>query len=143
MSGSTFRLRRGTTLVALAVGGAAVAVATWVGGSPAWALGMAVAYLVVAALTYLWAGRAGGAAAVLRAEPDERQRGLDRDATALTGVAMALAGAIVSIGRSGNPGAYGVMCVVGGSAYAISLAMLRPALTRGGVARETPISPSP
>ena len=128
MSGRTFRLRRGTTSVTLAVGGAAVAVATWVGGSPAWALGMAVAYLVVAALADLWAGRAGGAAAVLRAEPDERQRGLDRDATALTGVAMALAAlarAVVSIGRSGNPGAYGVMCVVGGSAYAVSLAVLR------------------
>jgi len=119
MSGRTFRLRRGTTSVALLVGGAAVAVATWVGGSPAWALGVAVAYVVLAALTYLWAGGAGDAAAILRAEPDERQRGLDRDATALTGVAMALAalaGAVVSIGRSGNPGAYGVMCVVGGTA---------------------------
>ncbi len=79
---------------------------------------MAVAYLVLAARAYLWAGGAGDAAAILRAEPDERQRGLDRDATALTGVAMALAalaGAVVSIGRSGNPGAYGVMFVVGGS----------------------------
>jgi hypothetical protein len=87
MSGRTFRLRRGTTSVALLVGGAAVAVATWVGGSPAWVPGVAAAYLVLAGLTYLWAGRAGDAAATLRAEPDERQRGLDRDATALTGVA--------------------------------------------------------
>ena len=94
----------------MAVGGAAVAVATWVGGSPAWALGVAAAYLVLAALADVWAGRAGETAAILRAEPDERQRGLDRDATALTGVAMALAalaGAAVSIGRSGNPGAMG------------------------------------
>lgn len=128
MSGRTFRRRRGTTSVTLLVGGAAVVVATWVGGNPAWAGGVAAAYLVLAALAYLWAGGAGDTAAVLRAAPDERQRGLDRDTTALTGVAMALAalaGAVVSIGRSGNPGAYGVMCVVGGAAYALSLAVLR------------------
>ncbi len=107
MSGRTFRLRRGTTSVTLLVGGVAVAVATWVGGSPAWALGVAAAYAVLAALAYVWAGGAGDTAAILRAEPDERQRGLDRDATALTGVAMALAGAVVSIGRTGNRGPTG------------------------------------
>jgi hypothetical protein len=128
MSGRPSRLRRGSTSVTLLVGGAAIALATWVGGSAAWAIAVGAAFVVLATGAFVWAGGAGDAAAILRADPDERQRGLDRDATAVMGVVVVLAalvGAVVSIGRSGNPGAYGVLCAVGGAAYAVSLTVLR------------------
>ena len=67
-------------------------------------------------------------AAVLRAGGDERQRGLDRDATAITGltlIVVALVGAIVELGRTGNPGVYGLFCAVAGVVYAVSLIELR------------------
>jgi hypothetical protein len=64
----------------------------------------------------------------LRVGGDERQRSLDRDATAISGMVMSLVavvGAIIQLGRTGNPGVYGVFCVVGGVTYAVSLAVLR------------------
>ena len=64
----------------------------------------------------------------MRVGGDERQRGLDRDATAITGVVMSLAaiiGAVVETARNLDPGAYGVMCVVGGVTYCVSLVALR------------------
>ena len=65
----------------------------------------------------------------MRAGWDERQRRLDRDATAWSGLAMALTaiiGAIVSTARNGgDPGGYGVICVVGGVTYALSLFVLK------------------
>jgi len=67
------------------------------------------------------------ARAILRASGDERQRGLDGDATAITGLVMsgvAVFGAIVEIGRTGNPGVWGTMGRRG-VRYTISLAVLR------------------
>lgn len=67
-------------------------------------------------------------AAILRVGGDERQRGLDRDATAITGVVMSVAaivGGIVQIARTGDPGVYGLFCVIGGVTYAVSLFELR------------------
>jgi hypothetical protein len=128
MSGMRSRTRRGATSVTLLVGGAVLATATWIGGSPAWAVGTAVAFIALAAGAFVWAGGSGDTAAILGADRDERQRGLDRDATAVTGVVMviaALAGAVISIGRTGNPGGYGLLCLVGGVAYAGTLAVLR------------------
>ena len=38
----------------------------------------------------------------------------------------AIVGAIISVARnSGDPGGYGVICVVGGVSYALSLAILK------------------
>ena len=37
----------------------------------------------------------------------------------------AVLGALISIGRTGNPGAYGEFCVIGGITYAISLFVLQ------------------
>lgn len=123
--------RRGsqaTSAVVLVVGGAAVAGATWAAGNLAWAIAVMAAYVVLAAGAYLWAGRAGDIAALLRGSGDERQRGLDRDATAFTALVLivaALAGALVSIGRSGNPGVYGAFCVIAGTSYVVALLALQ------------------
>ncbi|MBV8159394.1 MAG: hypothetical protein JO265_00570 [Acidimicrobiia bacterium] len=116
---------RGAAAGVLITGGVAVAAATWVGGNHAWAIGAVAIYLALAAAAFAWTGRSGDMAAILRAGGDERQRGLDRDANAIVGIAMtvvAIVGAIVEIGRSGgNPGVYGLFCVVAGVVYTASL----------------------
>ncbi len=113
----------------LAVGGGALAVATWISGAPVIALGLVVFYAVAGGVAYLWAGRDSDIGAIMRAGGDERQRRLDRDATALSGLAMALTaiiGAIVSTARNGgDPGGYGVICVVGGLTNELSLYVLK------------------
>jgi hypothetical protein len=119
---------RGASAAILVVGGVAVAIATWVSGNHGWAIVAVAIYVVLALLAYVWSGRGGDVAAILRVGGDERQRSLDRDATAITGVVMSLVavvGAIVQLGRTGNPGVYGLFCVVGGVAYAVSLVILR------------------
>jgi uncharacterized membrane protein len=122
------RGHRALAAVFLIVAGAAVAAATWASGAHGWAIGVLAAYAVLATLAFLWAGGSGDIAAILRVSGDERQRGLDRDATAITGVVMSLAaivGGIVQIARTGSPGVYGLFCVIGGVAYAASLFELR------------------
>jgi hypothetical protein len=79
-------------------------------------------------VTYRWAAGRGDVAAILSSGSDERQRGIDRDATAITGLAVilvALVGAIVAVARTGDPGAFGAICFVGGATYAVSLALLQ------------------
>lgn len=128
MSRSIVRNRRGATAGVLVVGGIAIGLATWISGDHGWAIAAVVIYLVLAAGAYLWAGRSGDVAAILRTGGDERPRGLDRDATAVTGLAMtavALVGAIVELGRTGDPGVYGLFCVVAGVVYSVSLFGLR------------------
>jgi hypothetical protein len=112
----------------LFVGGLCVAAATWVSGDHGWAILALGLYLVFATVVFVWAGGSGDVAAILRAGGDERQRGLDRDATAITGLIMsvvAIIGGIVQIARTGNPGTYGLFCVVAGVTYAASLHALR------------------
>ena len=119
---------RAATAIILLVGGVGVAIATWLGGNHAWAIAAIVAYAVLAVGAYVWAGRSGDVAALLRDGGDERQRGLDRDATAITAIVMSFAavvGALISIGRTGNPGVYGEFCAIGGLTYAISLFVLQ------------------
>jgi hypothetical protein len=120
---------RGATAAVLVVGGGGLAAATWLGGEHGLALGLVGFYLVAGLVAYLWSGRDGDVAAILRVGGDERQRRLDLDATAYSGLAMgvaAVAGAIVSAARHhGDIGQYGVICVVGGLSYVVSLAILR------------------
>lgn len=88
---------RGAAAAVLVVGGGAVAAASWIGGDHALAIGLVAFYVVAATAAFLWAGGQGDVAAIMRAGGDERQRGLDRDATAITGLVMsavAVAGAV-------------------------------------------------
>jgi hypothetical protein len=119
---------RGATAAVLVIGGGAVAVATWASGDHGLAVGLVAIYAVAAVIAYLWSGGRGDIAAIMRVGGDERQRGIDRDATAITGLVMALAavtGAIIQTARSADPGAYGVMCAVGGITYSASLIVFR------------------
>ena len=119
---------RSASAAVLLVGGGAVAVATWIGGDHGLAVGLVVFYAVAAGIAFVWSGGKGDIAAIMRVGGDERQRGLDRDAIAITGVAVtvaALAGAIVQIARNLDPGPYGVICTVAGISYVVSLAILR------------------
>jgi hypothetical protein len=124
-------LRRGKRAAAatiLVAGGIGVGAASWTGGQHGWAIASIVLYVVLAAVAYLWAGRSGDFAALLRGGGDERQRALDRDATAFTAGALlllALGGALVSLGRTGNPGVYGLFCAVGALAHGGYFAVVR------------------
>jgi hypothetical protein len=128
MTTATGTGHRAAAAAVLVVGGGAVAAASWVSGDHGLAVGLVAFYVVAATAAFVWAGGKGDVAAILRAGGDERQRGLDRDATAITGLVMstaAIAGAVIQTARSADPGAYGVMCVVGGITYTISLILLR------------------
>ena len=119
--------RRLATAMTL-IGGGGLAAATWISGDHGWAIGIAAAYLVLAGVTYVWSGRSGDIAVTLRAGGDERQRGLDRDALALSAQAttvVAVVGAIVQIARTGDPGVYGLLCAVSGLTYAGGLLAFR------------------
>jgi hypothetical protein len=121
-------LRRGASAGVLVVGGGGVAIATWISGEHGLAIGLVAIYAMAALIAYIWSGGRGDVAAILRVGGDERQRGMDRDATAITGLVVVLAaiiGTIIQTARSADPGAYGVICAVGGITYAISLFALR------------------
>src|SRR5262249_22061192 len=66
--------RRGAPAAVLLVGGAAVAAASWIGSDHGWAIAAMAIYVVFAVIAYVWAGRSGDIAAVLRVGGDERQR---------------------------------------------------------------------
>ena len=128
MTTATRTGHRGVTAAVLLVGGGAVAAATWASGDHGLAVGLVVFYVLAAGVAYLWSGGKGDVAAIMRVGGDERQKSIDRDATAITGMAMSLAalvGAIVEVARDGDPGAFGVMCLVGGASYVVALIALR------------------
>ena len=125
MSQTSKRLLGTTTLVVL---GGAITVGTWVGGQHGLALSIGIFYAVACGVVYVWSGRRGDVAALLRIDGDERQRQLDIGATAIAGLAMTLcciAGAVVDLARGGSGGPWVVICAVGGVTYAIALATIR------------------
>jgi hypothetical protein len=120
---------RGASAAVLIVGGGALAVASWLGGDPILAIGLVAFYALAGGVAYVWAGKDSDVGAIMRVGGDERQTLLDRDATVLSGLALGIAaivGAIISVARnSGDPGGYGVICVVGGVAYALGIFILK------------------
>lgn len=129
MTRTLLRGHRAATTVVVAIGGGALTVGTWLGGEHGVAIGLMVFYLVAGAIVYVVAGRDGDVAAVLRVGGDERQRGMDRDATVVACSAMMIAaiiGAAVEAARHhGDPGAYGILCAIGGAAYVASFIYYR------------------
>ncbi len=110
------------------VAGGALATATWLGGAHGIAVAVLVFYAICSIVAYLWAGSDSDVGAILRQGGDERQSRIDRDATAIAGLAMlvlAVAGAIVSAAvNNGDIGVYGLFGAVGGVTYAVSLSVL-------------------
>jgi hypothetical protein len=76
---------RGASAAVLAVGGGGLAAATWVAGDHGLAIGLVAFYAVASVAAYIWSGRDSDVGTIMRAGGDERQRRLDRDATALSG----------------------------------------------------------
>ena len=120
---------RGASAAVLLVGGGAVATAAWIGGHPGVAAIVLGIYAVLGAIAFVWSGRSGDVAAIMRGGGDERQRAMDLRATAVAGTVtgcVALIAAIINIARTGgDPGAYGVICLVFGISYGVALVMLR------------------
>ena len=119
---------RAATSAVLLVGGGAIAAATWISGDHGFAVAVIVFYVVAAGIAWLWSGGKGDVAAIMRVGGDERQRSLDRDATTIAGIRHGVRrdrgrGRRDRPGR--RPGAYGVMCVVGGVTYVVALFVLQ------------------
>jgi RsiW-degrading membrane proteinase PrsW (M82 family) len=84
--------------------------------------------VVAAVIAYLWSRGSGDLAAIMRTDGDERQRSIDRDATAVAGLAMALTGivgTIIALAHGNDAGDFAVVLMVGGFAYAIAVTVLR------------------
>ena len=120
---------RAATPAVLLVGGGALAAATWAGGNHGLAIGLICFYLVAAAVSYLWAGRDTDVAAIMRIAGDERQRRIDRDATAVAGLAMSGAAILGAVQQAAaghhDAGPYIVIMSVGGASYLLALLYLR------------------
>ena len=120
---------RGAAAAILLIGGGVVAMAAWLGGDPGVAAAVFVAYVVLAVIAFIVAGRSGDIAAIMRGAGDERQRAIDLRATAAAGIVTTIftvGGAIVSIARTGgDPGQYGTVCVVLGISYGAALVILK------------------
>src|SRR5262245_55350057 len=128
MNVMTRRGHRGAAAAILFVGGGAVAAATWASGNRKWSIVVLVLYVAFSAIAYAWAGHPTDVGQLLRGGGDERQRALDRDATAITGAVLsvvAVVWAIISLARTGNPGVPGTFCVIAGITYGVALAVLR------------------
>ena len=121
-------VRRWASVATLAVLGAALTIATWIGGEQTLAVMLGVFYVVCCAAVYLWSRGSGDVAALLRLQGDERQRLLDTRVTAIAGLvtlSFCLAGAIVDLGRGGTGNPWVLICAVGGASYVVALAVLR------------------
>jgi len=122
---TTHRARVAAVLVAA---GIALTAAMWSHGQVGLAVATGVFYAVAATVSFLWAGGSGDVAAIMRAEGDERQRAIDVEATAVTGLVLIVAivvGGVVELFRTGSMGQYGLMGALAGTTYAVSLAVLR------------------
>ena len=120
--------RRVPSTAVLVVVGGAIAAATWVSGEHGFAVALAIFYAVAAAGAYLWSGGNGDVAAIMRVDGDERQRQMDREATAWAGVVMgtfAIGGTIVQLFRGEDAGPYSLVCAAGGVSYVVALLVLR------------------
>jgi hypothetical protein len=120
-------VRRFASPAVLVVAGGALALAVWVGGDHGFAIATAAFYLLAAAGAYLISRGRSDLAAIMRTDGDERQRGMDRDATAIAGLAMcgvAIVGTIVQSARGTDPSAFAWTAAAGGIAYVCALGWL-------------------
>jgi hypothetical protein len=122
------RRRRWVSTGLLAVLGAAITLATWIGGEPYLALILGGFYLLCCVASYLWSRGSGDVAAIIRFSGDERQRLIDMRATAVAGLAtlgFCIGGAVVDLARGGTGNPWALICAVGGVAYVAAVAIFR------------------
>jgi hypothetical protein len=112
----------------LLVPGAALAIAAWIGGDHNLALSLLAFYVVCSVVVYLWSGRGGDVAAIMRVQGDERQKMIDSQATVATAGAVlvfCIGGMVVDLARGGTGYPWALICAVGGVSYAVALAVIR------------------
>jgi hypothetical protein len=128
MSPRTMTAKRLASTTLLVVLGGAITVGAWLGGEPYLAVALGIFYAVGCLIAYVWSGRRGDVAALLRVDGDERQRQMDLRATAISGLAMGLfciGAAAVDLARGGTGVTWALVCAVGGVSYVIALAVVR------------------
>jgi hypothetical protein len=128
MKATALRGRRAITAAFLLVAGGAVAAGVWSSGDHGFAVGLAMFYVVCAAIAYVWSAGSGDVAAILRVGGDERQRTMDQRATAVSGLVLGMAclgGAVVDLARGGDGNPYVWLCAVGGGSYVVALAWIK------------------
>lgn len=121
------RSRSWLSTAVLAVFGAAITIASWIGGDHVLAIGLAIFYLVGCVAAYLWSRGRGDVAAIMRLSGDERQRFIDTRATAIAGLAtllFCLGGFVVDLARGGTGNPWALICGVGGASYAVAVGVL-------------------
>ncbi len=107
--------------------GAALSTAVWIEGNHDFALIMGVCYLVVAGIAFIASGGSGDIAAIMRVEGDERQRGIDHEATRFAAYAMAglaLVGTVVQTASGHDPSGFAMVLTAGGASYSVALGIL-------------------
>ena len=112
--------------LAFAIGGAMLA-AAWASGRPGMGLSM-LGVMDATALVFLLGGRSETIRGLRGDGRDERFAAIDRDATALSGIAVVtaiIAAFIVEIARGGDGQPYSWLGAVGGVAYLVAVVVLR------------------
>jgi hypothetical protein len=128
--------RRNPTTGMLAVLGAAITGATWVGAEHSLAIAMAGLYLLSCAVSYLWSRGSGDVAAIIRLSGDERQPLIDIRATAaaagLATIAFCLGGAMVNLASWATGSPWTLICAVSGLSCVLAVGVFRQSLSRAG-----------
>lgn len=125
---STNTMRQWVSIGVLAVLGAAITGATWLGGEPDLALVLGIFYVLSCGASYLWSRGGGDVAAIIRLQGDERQQSLDMRATAAAGLVtlgFCVGGAVVNLAQGGTGSPWALILAVGGVSYTAALAVLR------------------
>lgn len=112
----------------MAIGGSAIAIATWIGQGFGGALAVEIVTVVLTVGYFILGGRDSDFGAIFGSRPDERQATIDLRATAFTGLALsllAIGGVIVTTAMGKLVWLFMLFAVVGGVAYVVGLLIFR------------------
>jgi hypothetical protein len=113
----------------MAVGGTAIAAATFLGGRGLSGAALVEAFTVIATVGYYYlGGRDTDTGALVGARADERQADLGLRASAFAGqtmAAFALGGFVIQTARGASAWPFGLLCAVGGFSFVSAAASRR------------------
>jgi hypothetical protein len=112
----------------MAIGGSAIAVATWIGQGFGGAVAIEIFTVVATVGYFVLGGRDSDFGAIFGSRPDERQANIDLRATAFTGmtlILLAIGGVIVSTAMGKLVWPFMLFAVVGGLTYVVGLLIFR------------------
>jgi hypothetical protein len=120
--------RRFLVPATMAIGGSALAIATWIGQGVGGAVAIEITTAVATVGYFVLGGRDSDFGAIFGSRPDERQANIDLRATAFTGMALillAIGGVIVTTAMGRLVWPFMLFAVVGGVAYVVGLLIFR------------------